>query len=571
MTTTPGYFDRKSTPTTTTSIRPGLSHLQANPPSPHTPPQQRLVPSAFSSPSLSYRVEEESLIFEFGARHFSAGFAGERSPRCTLTFGPEDSRRIGDYRRWLPGFEERKVRKRKGYEWGEDYELWRMDMRKLDLGLVEDKIERAVREAYTKYLLLDSKSRKVVLLSPSIMPHPLLSCILNTLFINFNNPTITLMPIPLVCMAAAGCRSGLVVDIGWGETLVTGLYEYREIHQARTTRAMKAVTRDMAKLIHLYSKNSDPDISLIAGEEAFDTSIDDLFEHAEEVTTRMAWCKSHDTSCNEVTTSPEKAGNLGSENEPNNQNINDLPGEDPLVSLPRAPHSLEHFQIRFSHLALPVEAALFARSKTANDIDDNDQPLPILIYKALSRLAPDVRSLCMSRIIITGGGSRIPGLKGRLLAEVSALIKTRNWNPIHGKAADEQRRRLNELKIKQRAASQPPAASTQFQPSTAPHPPDPIADKLRRDQEAQGSYPVVSGIVRGVETLGVWAGGSLLANLKIKSVVEIDRDAFLQHGIMGARRDAEASVVAPQRQAAGPGIARTGVGDKTVWTLGAWA
>lgn len=463
------------------------------------------------------------------------------------------------------------MRKRKGYEWGEDHELWRMDMRELDLGLVEDKIERAVREAYTKYLLLDSKSRKVVLLSPSVMPHPLLSCILKTLFINFNNPTITLMPIPLVCMAAAGCRSGLVVDIGWGETLVTGLYEYREIHQARTTRAMKAVTRDMAKLIHLYSKNSDPDISLITGEDVFDTSIDDLFEHAEEVTTRMAWCKSHDTSSHELTSSSQQTGNLGSEDEPNNQNTNDLPEEDPIVSVPRAPHSLEHFQIPFSHFALPVEAALFARSKTANDIDDNDQPLHILIYKALSRLAPDVRSLCMSRIIITGGGSRIPGLKSRLLAELSASIKTRNWNPVHGKAADEQRRRLNELKIKQRAALQPPPASTQIQPSMAPHPPDPIADKLRRDQEAQGSHPVVSGIVRGVETLGVWAGGSLLANLKIKSVVEIDRDAFLQHGIMGARRDVEASVVAPQRQAAGPGIARTAVGDKTVWTLGAWA
>ena len=563
MTTTPGYFDRKAT----TAIRPGLSHLQ---PSPQTPPQ-RGISSAFSSPSLSYRVEEESLVFEFGARHFSAGFAGESSPRCRLTFGPEDSRRIGDYRRWLPGFEERTVRKRKGYEWGEDHELWRMDMRELDLGLVEDKIERAVREAYTKYLLLDSKSRRVVILSPSVMPHPLLSCILNTLFINFSNPTVSLMPIPLVCMAAAGCRSGLVVDIGWGETIVTGLYEYREIHQARTTRAMKAVTRDMAKLIHLYSKSSDPDVSLITSEDAFDASIDDLFEHAEEVTTRMAWCKSHDASSHEVAASREKAGNLRSDDEPHNQNTDGLTEEDPIISFPRTLHSIEHLRIRFSHFGLPVETALFARSRTANEIDDNDQPLHILIYKALSRLAPDVRSLCMSRIIITGGGSRIPGLKSRLLAEVSALVKIRNWDPVHGKAADEHRRRLNERRIKQRAALHPPPAAAQLQPSTAPHPPDPIADKLRRDHDTQVGHPTVSGIVRGVETLGVWAGGSLLANLKIKSVVEIDRDAFLQHGIMGARRDVEPSVVAPQRQAAGAGIARTAVGDKTVWTLGAWA
>lgn len=510
-------------------------------------------------------------MFEFGARHFSAGFAGESSPRCRLTFGPEDSRRVGDYRRWLPGFEERQVRKRRGYEWGEDHELWRMDTRELDLGLVEDKIERAVREAYTKYLLMDKKSRRVVILAPSVMPHPLLSCILNTLFVNFNNPTITLMPIPLVCMVAAGCRSGLVVDVGWGETLVTGLYEYREIHQARTTRAMKAVTRDMAKLIHLYSQSSDPDISSINREDAFETSIDDLFEHAEEVTTRMAWCKSYDASSHQVAAPSEKVDSLGGGNETNDKDADEVTGEEPIISFPRVPCSLDHLRIRFSHFALPVETALFAQSKTAHDIDDNEQPLHILIYNALSRLPPDVRSLCMSRIIITGGGSRIPGLKSRLLAEVSALIKTRNWDPVYGKAADEHRRRLEERKTKQEAASQPPTASPQLDPSKAPHPPDPIADKLRRDQDAQVAHPVVSGIVRGVETLGVWAGGSLLASLKIKSTVEIDRDAFLQHGIMGARRDVEASVVAPQRQAAGQGVVRNAVGDKTVWTLGTWA
>jgi actin-related protein len=565
MTTTSSYFDRKAA----TSIRPGLSHLQPNPPSPQTP--QRVISSAFSSPSLSYRVEEESLIFEFGARHFSAGFAGETSPRCRFTFGPEDSRRVGDYRRWLPGFEERKTRKRRDYDWGEDHELWQLDMREADLGLVEDKIERAVREAYTKCLLLDSKSRRVVLLSPSLMPHPLLSCILNTLFLNFNNPTITLMPVPLVCMAAAGCRSGLVVDIGWGEAVVTGLYEYCEIYQSRTTRAMKAVTRDMARLLHLYSQRSDPDISLITPEDAFDASIDDLFEHAEEVTTRMAWCKSHEVSSSNPMTSLQQEGNRAkNENEPNGLSTEDLTEKDPLIYIPRVAPSHPDLQIRFSHLALPVETALFAHSKTKYDIDDNDQPLHILIYKTLSRLSPDVRSLCMSRIIITGGGSHIPGLKSRLLAEVSAMIKTQNWDPMHGKATDGYGQRLTETRHKKHTTSQFPPTAAQNQASSAPHPIDPIAEKLRLDQEAEVAHAAISGVVRGVETLGAWAGGSLLASLKIKSVVEIDRDTFLQHGIAGARRDGEPSVVALQRQGAGPGIARPG-GDKTAWTLGTWA
>jgi hypothetical protein len=34
--------------------------------------------------------------------------------------------------------------------WGKDHELWQYDVRGVDLGLVGDKIERALREAFTK-------------------------------------------------------------------------------------------------------------------------------------------------------------------------------------------------------------------------------------------------------------------------------------------------------------------------------------------------------------------------------------------------------------------------------------
>lgn len=40
-----------------------------------------------------------------------------------------------------------------GRGWGEEHELWRIDTRGLDLGLVGDKVERAMREAITKFVL----------------------------------------------------------------------------------------------------------------------------------------------------------------------------------------------------------------------------------------------------------------------------------------------------------------------------------------------------------------------------------------------------------------------------------
>ncbi|KAL8793871.1 MAG: hypothetical protein Q9195_003597, partial [Heterodermia aff. obscurata] len=280
MTTAASYFDRKPS----SSIRPGLSHLQPDPSSPHTP--QRTYSSTFSSPSISYRNEDEALIFDFGARHFSAGFAGESTPRCTLGFGPDESRRVGDYRQWLPGYK-KFIQKQSEDDWGKDHELWRMDLREVDIGLVEDKVERTIREACNKYLLLDVKTRRILLILPSVLPHQLLSSILSTIFVNFQNPSITLFSTPIVHTVAAGCRSSLVVDIGWSETTVTAIYEYREVHQRRTTRAMKRVTLEMAKMLQKHATQQSPLPDTQPTKESA-PSLEADFSIIEDITTRIS-------------------------------------------------------------------------------------------------------------------------------------------------------------------------------------------------------------------------------------------------------------------------------------------
>jgi hypothetical protein len=71
-------------------------------------------------------------------------------PKAVVDFGPEEQRRAGDYRKWQTGYEKEWRMRVQGKEWGEAYELWKMDLRNVDLGLVGDKIERAAREAFTK-------------------------------------------------------------------------------------------------------------------------------------------------------------------------------------------------------------------------------------------------------------------------------------------------------------------------------------------------------------------------------------------------------------------------------------
>ena len=578
MATAAGYFDRKLS----TATRPGLSHLQPNPSSPHTP--LRTFSSAFNSPSLSYRApEEESLVFEFGNRHFSAGFLNESAPRCRLGFGPEESRRVGDYRKWMPGYGERKRKRQRADGWGNEYELWRMDVRGLDMGLVGDKIERAVREAVTKHLLVDVKAKKLVVVLPTLIPHPLLSTVLATLFKIFQNPGVTLLSAPVLSTVVAGLRSALVVDIGWRETIVTGIYEYREVQEKRTTRAMRMVTLEMARLLERQDtepKKDERKPADAAKEEADDGVVTVDLEQAEEVTRRMAWCRSRSEPNSASQTSQVLPARLASiaEDEIEDQAISSNLKESTLVPIPSPSSPRLSIQIPFSAFASPVEIALLGKSLQRHELDDDDQPLHKLIYRSLLSLPADVRAVCMSRIIFTGGGSNIPGLKARLLDEVTALVKARGWDPVDGKLAD-QRRRFREIsgnaptvKVKDVETKKPTDITDQqtsenktaSPASLAPQLSDPIEEKIRREQD-KGMKPTVSGVIRGVESLGAWAGASLLASLRIKGVVEIERDAFQQHGLAGARKDAEASA-APQK-----GMPRPSMGGQSGWTLGPWA
>lgn len=133
------------------SIRPSPTASQSPtkgaPTSPHTP--IRAVSSSFASPS-TLRAEEDYVIIEIGNRFLRAGFAGDALPKAVIGFNPEKHKRVGDYRQWQAGYAASWRKRGQGKEWGEKHELWNLDMRGLDLGLVGDKIERAMKEAFTK-------------------------------------------------------------------------------------------------------------------------------------------------------------------------------------------------------------------------------------------------------------------------------------------------------------------------------------------------------------------------------------------------------------------------------------
>jgi actin-related protein len=547
--------------TTASAIRPGLRDNRQPSGSPHTP-TSRFISSNYSSPGSTFRQEEDSVVIELDARCVKAGFEGESAPQCVIPFTPESARRVGDYREWLPGYRPRKGRLEDSVS---DYELWRDDLGHgieedaFDLGLLEDKLERAVRDAYNTYLLTDAGTARLVLVLPSMLPRPILSAILSMLFGRWKFPSISLVPRPTVCLAAAGMRSGIVVDIGWHETTVTPVYEYREMKASRSIRGMKMLTLRVGRMLESIAEKL-----VVSHGEALQTDL----PFVEDFTYRMA------RSTIPATT-------------PTNESSNTQPDEPTTIALDW-PTDTSSVEVSFP-LATVTEVVdeCFLPSVLELQPDDEELPISELLYNALLHLPPDVRAICMARITFVGAGSIIPNLRQAVISKLEDTITRHGWTPVRGAHVIQRRQNLT-LTVQNRPKRLISEAHDNDGVGSISHPQngtfpsaaeesafeDKLQKQLTKDSSQHSAQQTVQGQIRCVESLGAWAGASLLTSLKVKAVVEIERNKFLESGIAGATRMGETDAVANGQRVSSGAAGAVGGGkpvERTSWTLGGWA
>lgn len=185
----------------------------------------------------------------------------------------------------------------------------------------------------------------------------------------------------------------------------------------------------------------------------------------------------------------------------------------------------------------------------------------------------------MSRVIFTGGGASVLGLRGRIFDEVGHLIRERGWDPVQGKAVEQLRAnpRLKRRGTRQ-AGNGPTGVEVQADgqehdgvwhdaANSAPEL-DPVEEAIKRANPGD-KKPRVQGELRAIESLGPWSGASLTTQLKAPAIATIDRDIWQQQGAAGASR---ASDVDPktQRQSLGAGGLMRAAAVGAAWTLGVW-
>ena len=303
---------------------------------------------------------------------------------------------------------------------------------------------------------------------------------------------------------------------------------------------MKRLTEIMAEKLQSLARQQ----TAVEGE-----AVRQDFEFVEDFVTKMAFCKTSSATDVELSEKTQEFS-IGTQEEATSSTT---------VSFDWPCHSTtQSMAINKDEIATAVDDAFFGGQKEICH-DDQERPLGQLAYQTLLKLPPDIRSICMSRVTFCGQGDSIPGLRRRVLEEVMALMGRHGWNAVRGQNVKPTRKGLVEI-------AQGRASLADFKHNINLPPGKDFVDEKLFKQRAKEPQPGPQGSLQAVDTLGAWSGASLLTSLKIKGIVEVERERFLSYGLAGASKEQDVSA-APQRAST---LGATKSSDRTSWTLAGW-
>ncbi|WVW86693.1 hypothetical protein I302_108747 [Kwoniella bestiolae CBS 10118] len=205
---------------------------------------------AYSSRRHSLYGIEDRVVIDPGSRVWKVGFSGEPDPRSV--FHSLDSKDVEETRAT---------------------EAWDLDLSLMG-GVNGDRVEgdrlvgvrvvKKLREAYVKYLMTDSKARKVIILENTYLPIAVKEHIARALFDNLHVPSVSFTPSSLLALVACGRITGLVVDVGWLESTITPVYHSRPLYMLSrsTPLAGRKLHRHLRTLLHHHAIYIPPPSSL---------------------------------------------------------------------------------------------------------------------------------------------------------------------------------------------------------------------------------------------------------------------------------------------------------------------
>ncbi|KAJ1822799.1 hypothetical protein LPJ56_000622 [Coemansia sp. RSA 2599] len=194
--------------------------------------------STITSSLLYGAAAEEKIVLDIGTHTLRVGYSGDPRPLYTteLFSGFEPS----------SNYAGRLVGKAVGL-----FEGQLESEAHLEALLIEQ-----LRHIYRNHLLVDSKSRKVVIAEGALLPVQVKRALARVLFYNLRVPVVTFYPGSVTSLMTCGKMVGLVVDCGHRSTTVMPVYDCRPLVSCMVSTPMGggALFRNLRQLILRFGK-----------------------------------------------------------------------------------------------------------------------------------------------------------------------------------------------------------------------------------------------------------------------------------------------------------------------------
>lgn len=315
---------------------------------------------------LAYAGDKNVVVLDIGKAYTKCGVAGEMCPRCII---PSE----------LKKDKNRQVKKL--WEYQSEEELF-------------ENLKEFLFILYFRYLLINPKDRRIVVCESLMCPALFRETLARVLFQHFEVVSVLFSPGHLTTVLTLGITTGLVMDVGYSETLVVPVYEGIPILKAVQSLpvAGKAIHRNIFKLVAENGKVRSGDV-----EKPFSEVSEEILE---DIKVRCCFVTRWDRA----------------------KKVHDVTmfGADASI-LPPAPSDVEYPLNGNSILHIGGKVREHA-CEVLFEQDNEQQSITTLLLDAILQCPIDMRLELSQNIIIIGGTAMLPGFYHRIQMELQWLL-----------------------------------------------------------------------------------------------------------------------------------------------------
>lgn len=281
--------------------------------------------------------------------------------------------------------------------------LWDLDGIQDELGVLD-----IFRDIYFEQLQTDPKQRRVIIAENPFLSSPVKFAIMSVLFSNLQVPSVSFTPSPLLSLISAGRTTGLVVDVGYLQTVVSPVYASRPLDPFIVTTSFggKYLSDRLRELIVEYATYYPPfttqQLSTATSQPPSSAIPQDAITDA--------WIE--DVKCKALFAEPQ---------------LRKREDSDVVMSESDDDTSQISVKLQTNNGRGVVFIPGWIRTKAVEDLfdskEDIDQPsIPECIVKCLQKLPIDTRRDLAGNCLVVGGTASMVGFRTRLKNEIRELL-----------------------------------------------------------------------------------------------------------------------------------------------------